>query len=104
MKKESSTNLQKYLDQKNLDSSSFEIPEISLAQLILEQFTVNKETYKILLDIMYGDEGEGNGISTIGKFKDSTGKWIDAIIYERDNHVYMREITDFIDKFKKVIS
>lgn len=37
-----------------------------------------------------------------GKFKDSTGKWIDAIIYERDNHIYMREITDFIDKFKKV--
>lgn len=35
------------------------------------------------------------------KFKDSTGKWIDAIIYERDNHMYMREITDFIDKFKK---
>lgn len=31
----------------------------------------------------------------------NTGKWIDAIIYERDNHVYMREITDFIDKFKK---
>ena len=57
MKKESSTNLQKYLGQKNLDSSSFEIPEISLAQLILEQFAVNKETYKILLDIMYGDEG-----------------------------------------------
>lgn len=28
-------------------------------------------------------------------------KWIDAIIYERDNHMYMREITDFIDKFKK---
>ena len=21
--------------------------------------------------------------------------------YERDNHMYMREITDFIDKFKK---
>ena len=38
----------------------------------------------------------------VGKFKDSTGKWIDAIIYERDNHIYMREITDFIDKFKKV--
>ena len=37
----------------------------------------------------------------VGKFKDSTGKWIDAIIYERDNHIYMREITDFIDKFKK---
>lgn len=71
MKKESSTNLQKCLDQKNLDTSSFEIPEISLAQLILEQFAVNKETYKILLDIIYGDEGKekgnGDGISTISQ-------------------------------------
>ena len=58
MKKENSTNSQKYLGQKNLDSSSFEIPEISLAQLILEQFAVNKETYKILFDIMYGDENK----------------------------------------------
>ena len=58
MKKENSTNSQEYLGQKNIDSSSFEIPEISLAQLILEQFTVNKETYKILLDIMYGDESK----------------------------------------------
>lgn len=58
MKKENSTNSQKYLGQKNLDPSSFEIQEISLAQLILEQFTVNKETYKILLDIMYGDESK----------------------------------------------
>lgn len=81
MKKESSTNSRKCLGQKNLDTSNFEIPEISLAQLILKQFTVNKE-----------------------KFKDSTGKWIDAIIYERDNHIYMREVTDFIDKFKKVMS
>lgn len=24
---------------------------------MLEHFTVNKETYKVLLDIMYGDEG-----------------------------------------------
>ena len=56
MKKENSTNSRKCLGQKNLDSSSFEIPEISLAQLILEQFAVNKKTYKILLDIMYGDE------------------------------------------------
>ena len=67
MKKESSTNSQKCLGQKNLDISSFEIPEISLAQLILEQFTVNKETYKILLDIIYGDEGKGDGISTISQ-------------------------------------
>lgn len=56
MKKENSTNLQKCLGQKNLNTSSSEIPEISLAQLILENFAVNKETYKILLDIMYGDE------------------------------------------------
>lgn len=34
---------------------------------MLKQFTVNKETYKILLDIMYGDEGKGNGISTISQ-------------------------------------
>lgn len=67
MKKESSTNSRKYLGQKNLDTSSFEIPEISLAQLILEQFTVNKETYKILLDIIYRDEGRENGVSTINK-------------------------------------
>jgi hypothetical protein len=31
MKKESSTNSRKRLGQKNLDTSSFEIPEISLA-------------------------------------------------------------------------
>lgn len=76
MKKESFGNSRKCLGQKNLGASDFKIPEISLAQLMLEQFTVNKETYKILLDI----------------------------IYERDNHIYMREVTDFIDKFKKVIS
>lgn len=67
MKKESSTNSRKCLGQKNLDTSSSEIPEISLAYLILEHFAVNKETYKILLDIIYGDEGEGNGISTISQ-------------------------------------
>ena len=38
----------------------------------------------------------------VGKFKYSTGKWIGAIIYESDNNAYMREVTDFIDKFKKV--
>lgn len=24
-----------------------------------------------------------------------------GVIYERDNHMYMREVTDFMDKFKK---
>ena len=67
MKKENFGNSRKCLGQKNQDTSNFEIPEISLAQLILEQFTVNKETYKILLDIIYGDEGKGNGISTISQ-------------------------------------
>ncbi len=67
MKKESFGNSRKCLGQKSLDTSSFEISEISLAQLILEQFTINKETYKILLDIIYGDEGEGDGISTISQ-------------------------------------
>lgn len=67
MKKESFGNSRKCLGQKNLNTSSSEIPEISLAQLILENFAVNKEAYKILLDIMYGDEGEGNGISTVNK-------------------------------------
>lgn len=65
MKKESFGNSRKCLGQKNLDTSSFEIPEISLAQLILEQFVVNKESYKILLDIIYGDEGDR--VSTIDK-------------------------------------
>lgn len=48
-------------------------------------------------------EYKGNVYNYVGagKFKDSTGKWIDAIIYERDKHIYMREITDFIDKFNK---
>lgn len=93
MKKENFGNSRKCLGQKNQDASNFEIPEISLAQLILEQFAVNKEMYKYKGNI-YNYVGAG-------KFKDSTGKWIDAIIYERDNHIYMREVTDFIDKFKK---
>ena len=58
MKKESFGNSRKCLGQRNLDTSSFEIPEISLAQLILEQFVVNKDVYKILLDIIYGDKGD----------------------------------------------
>lgn len=42
MKKESFGNSRKCLGQKNLGASDFKIPETSLAQLILEQFTVNK--------------------------------------------------------------
>ena len=58
MKKENSINSQKCLE--------MDLNEISLAQLILENFAVNKETYKILLDIMYGDEGdEGIRLSSV---------------------------------------
>ena len=58
MKKENSINSQKCLE--------MDLNETSLAQLILENFAVNKETYKILLDIMYGDEGdEGIRLSSV---------------------------------------
>ena len=55
----------------------------------------------ITKEMKYEYKGNIYNYVGVGKFKDSTGKWIDAIIYERDNHIYMREITDFIDKFKK---
>ena len=74
MKKENSTNLQKYS---------------GIAGQMIKMSSDCPEITKFILDII------------LGKFKDSTGKWIDAIIYERDNHIYMREVTDFIDKFKK---
>lgn len=54
------------------------------------------------MQMKYEYKGNVYNYVGVGKFKDSTSKWIDAIIYERDNHIYMREITDFIDKFKKV--
>lgn len=52
MKKESSTNLQKYSGiAEQMINMSLDYPEIT----------------KIILDIIYGDEGEGNGISTTNK-------------------------------------
>ena len=38
----------------------------------------------------YEYNGNAYNYVGVGKFKDSTDKWIDAIIYERDNHMYMR--------------
>lgn len=49
MKKESSTNLQKYS---------------GIAEQMIEMSLDYPEITKIILDIIYGDEGEGNGIST----------------------------------------
>lgn len=63
MKKESSTNLSKYS---------------GIAEQMVKMSSDCPEITKMILDIIYGDEGK-----------------------KRDNHIYMREITDFIDKFKK---
>lgn len=61
----------------------------------------DRQVKVIIRKMKYEYKGNVYNYVGVGKFKDSTGKWIDAIIYERDNHIYMREITDFIDKFKK---
>lgn len=50
MKKESSTNLQKYS---------------GIAEQMVKMSSDCPEITKMILDIIYGDEGEGNGISTI---------------------------------------
>lgn len=68
---------------------------------LLEQQLVHQEDWVNYWKIKYEYKGNVYNYVGVGKFKDSTGKWIDAIIYERDNHMYMREVTDFIDKFKK---
>ena len=54
MKKESSTNLQKYS---------------GIAEQMIKMFSNCPETTKMLLDIIYGDEekGNGDGISTISQ-------------------------------------
>lgn len=49
MKKESSTNLQKYS---------------GIAEQMIKMLSDCPETTKNILDIIYGDEGEGNGINT----------------------------------------
>lgn len=40
----------------------------------------------------------------VGKFKNELGVWIDAVLYEREGHKYMREIKDFFKKFDDVSS
>ena len=52
MKKESSTNLQKYS---------------GVAEQMVKMSSDCPEITKMILDIIYGDEGEGNGISTISQ-------------------------------------
>lgn len=52
MKKENSTNLQKYS---------------GIAEQMIKMLSDCPETTKNILDIIYGDEGEGNRISTINQ-------------------------------------
>lgn len=52
MKKESSTNLQKYS---------------GIAEQMVKMSSDCTEITKMILDIIYGDEGEGNGIGTISQ-------------------------------------
>lgn len=52
MKKESSTNLQKYS---------------GIAEQMVKMSSDCPEITKMILDIIYGDEGEGNRISTISQ-------------------------------------
>ena len=54
MKKESSTNLQKYS---------------GIAEQMVKMSSDCPEITKMILDIIYGDEGEGNGISTMIQIK-----------------------------------
>lgn len=68
MKKESSTNLQKYS---------------GIAEQMLKLFSKHPETAKVLFDIIiYGDEGEGNGISTTTEIiHDQLGPGLDPDIF-----------------------
>lgn len=106
MKKESSTNLQKYSGiAEQMVKMSSDCPKITkmILDIIYVDDCISRDRQKVIIKKKMKYEYKGNiyNYVGVGKFKDSTGKWIDAIIYERDNHVYMREITDFIDKFKK---
>lgn len=53
------------------------------------------EITKMILDIIYGDEGEGNGIGT-GQFQLASGKWVDAILYKYNGVYKMMEASEFI--------
>lgn len=52
------------------------------------------------MDSIYRYKGHEYKYIGVGRFKDSAGEWVDAVMYERDNHIYMREIKDFFKKFE----
>lgn len=54
-------------------------------------------------DYIYRYKGKDYKYLGIGKFKnDFDGAWIDAVLYEREGHKYMREVKDFFNKFESV--
>ena len=54
-------------------------------------------------DYIYRYKGKDYKYLGIGKFKnDFDGAWIDAVLYEREGHKYMREVKDFFKKFEDV--
>lgn len=56
-------------------------------------------------DYIYRYKGKDYKYLGIGKFKnDFDGAWIDAVLYEREGHKYMREVKDFFKKFEDVSS
>ena len=56
-------------------------------------------------DYIYRYKGNDYKYLGIGKFKnDFDGAWIDAVLYEREGHKYMREVKDFFKKFENVSS
>lgn len=56
-------------------------------------------------DYIYRYKGNDYKYLGIGKFKNGfDGAWIDAVLYEREGHKYMREVKDFFKKFEDVSS
>lgn len=56
-------------------------------------------------DYTYRYKGKDYKYLGIGKFKnDFDGAWIDAVLYEREGHKYMREVKDFFKKFEDISS
>lgn len=50
----------------------------------------------------YKKTGNIYSYNGVCRYKDSNGQWIDGVMYERDRHIYVREITDFFEKFEKL--
>lgn len=56
------------------------------------------------MEYIYRYKGNDYKYLGVGKFKNELGVWIDAVLYEREGHKYMREIKDFFKKFDDVSS